>query len=92
MQLSTIKYGPAYLIELLVPVSELPGRSRLRSADSFMLDVPRTKSSVGSRAYPSLVLGPGMTCLSVSELHQISRYSNASLRLTFLILLFVEQS
>ena len=34
------KYGPAYLTELLVPVSELPGRSRLRSADSFKFDVP----------------------------------------------------
>ena len=45
------KYGPAYLAELLVPVSQLPGRSRLRSADSFMLDVPRVKSSVGSRAF-----------------------------------------
>ena len=50
------KYGPAYLTELLVPVSELPGRSRLRSADSFMLDVPRIKSSVGGRAFT--VSGP----------------------------------
>ena len=45
------KYGPAYLTELLVPVSELPGLSRFRSADSFMLDVPRRKSSVGGRAF-----------------------------------------
>ena len=50
------QYGPAYLTELFVPVSELPGRSRLRSADSFMLDVPRTKSSVGGRAFS--VSGP----------------------------------
>jgi hypothetical protein len=52
------KYGPAYFTELLVglPVSELPGRSRLRSADSFMLDVPRITSAVGGRAFS--VSGP----------------------------------
>ena len=50
------KYGPSYLTELLVPVSELPGRSRLRSADSFKFDVPRVKSAVGSRAFS--VSGP----------------------------------
>ena len=50
------KYGPVYLTELFVPVSQLPGRSRLRSADSFMLDVPRVKSSVGGRAFS--VSGP----------------------------------
>ena len=50
------KYSPIYLTELFVPVSELPGRSRLRSADSFMLDVPRIKSSVGGRTFS--VSGP----------------------------------
>jgi hypothetical protein len=50
------KYGPVYLTESLVPVCELPGRSRLRSADSFKFDVPRVMSSVGGRAFS--VSGP----------------------------------
>ena len=39
-----------------MPVSELPGRSRLRSADSFKFDVPRVKLAVGGRAFS--VSGP----------------------------------
>ena len=50
------KYGPSYITEMLVPVSDLPGRSRLRSADSLKFDVPRVKSAVGSRAFS--VSGP----------------------------------
>jgi hypothetical protein len=63
------KYGPVYLTELLVPVSELPGRSHLRSANSFKFDVRRVKLAVAADFSPSLVLGPGMTCFKVSELH-----------------------
>jgi hypothetical protein len=50
------KYGPAYLTGLLVPVSELPGRTRLRSAESLKFNVPRVKLAVGGRAFS--VSGP----------------------------------
>jgi hypothetical protein len=50
------KYGSVYLTELLVPVSELPGRSRLPSADSFKFEIPRVKLPVGGRAFS--VSGP----------------------------------
>lgn len=50
------KYGPVYLNELLVPVSELPGRTRLRSSESFKFDVPRVKLAVGGRSFS--VAGP----------------------------------
>jgi len=44
-------YGPTYLADLFVPVAELPGRSRLRSAASLTLDVPRVRKSAGDRAF-----------------------------------------
>ena len=50
------KYGPVYLNELLVPVSELPGRTRLRSSDSIKFDVPRVKLAIGGRSFS--VAGP----------------------------------
>ena len=50
------KYGPVYLNELLVPVSELPGRTRLRSSESIKFDVPPVKLAVGGRSFS--VAGP----------------------------------
>ena len=39
------------ILDVVVPLSLLPGRAHLRSADSGQYDVPRTSSSVGSRAF-----------------------------------------
>jgi len=44
-------YAPAYLLDAVVPLSLLPGRANLRSADSGPYDMTRTSSSVGSRAF-----------------------------------------
>jgi len=49
-------YAPAYLLDAVVPLSLLPGRAHLRSADSGQYDIPRTSSSVGSKAFS--VAGP----------------------------------
>ena len=49
-------YAPTYLLDATVPLSALPGRAHLRSADSGRFDVPRVSSSVGSRAFS--VAGP----------------------------------
>ena len=49
-------YAPAYLLDAMAPLSLLPGRAHLRSADSGQFDIPRTSSSVGSRAFS--VAGP----------------------------------
>jgi len=51
-----IGYAPTYLLDATVPLSALPGRTRLRSADSGCFDVPRVSSTVGSRAFS--VAGP----------------------------------
>jgi len=44
-------YAPTYLLDAVVPVSMLPGRTYLRSADSGLYEVPLVSSSVGSRAF-----------------------------------------
>jgi len=49
-------YAPTHILDAVVPVSMLPGRTHLRSADSGLYDVPRVSSSVGSRAFS--VAGP----------------------------------
>ena len=48
--------APVYIRDLLTPVTELPGRSHLRSAASGLYDVPRTRMKFGSRSF--LVSGP----------------------------------
>ena len=48
--------APPYLSVFCRPVSTVPGRRQLRSADSGMLVVPRTKTSTGGRSFS--VIGP----------------------------------
>ena len=48
--------SPEYINKLLVPVSTLPGRERLRSSTSGVFDVPVTKTQFGRRAFS--VAGP----------------------------------
>jgi len=49
-------YVPTYLRDAAVPLSTLPGRAHLRSADSGQYDVPWVSSSASSRAFS--VAGP----------------------------------
>jgi hypothetical protein len=48
--------APPYLVEFCQPVSGIIGRQRLRSADSGMLIVPRTRTVLGARSFA--VQGP----------------------------------
>jgi len=46
--------APAYLADVLHPVTDLPGRRRLRSASSLAVAVPSTRlRTVGDRAFPA---------------------------------------
>ena len=48
--------APRYLADLCVPVAAAPGRQRLRSSSTGTLLVPRTRTSIGQRAFA--VYGP----------------------------------
>jgi hypothetical protein len=48
---SLIGQAPAYLCELLLPVSDIAARSSLRSATTSDLDIPKTRLSFGERAF-----------------------------------------
>ena len=48
--------SPAYLSDSTTRTSSLPGRSRLRSAGTNQVDVPRTRTKFGERAF--VVAGP----------------------------------
>lgn len=48
--------APAYISDLVTPISELTGRSHLRSAAAGEYDVPRTRNRYGQRAFS--VAGP----------------------------------
>ena len=43
--------SPSYIRDLLVPVSEMQGRTRLRSAAAELYDVSFTKTQFGRRAF-----------------------------------------
>jgi len=47
---------PEYITDILLPVSDVAGRSHLRSASNGDYVIPRTRTSVGSRAFS--VAGP----------------------------------
>ena len=52
-------FGPKYISERLIPISEIPVRRKLRSSDSTNLYVPKYKmSSIGKRRFE--VEGPGL--------------------------------
>ena len=52
-------YGPKYISERLIPISEIPERRKLRSSDSTNLYVPKSKmSSIGKRRFE--VEGPSL--------------------------------
>jgi len=56
MQGVTFGYASTYLQHAVVPLSTLPGRAHLRSADTGQYDTPGVSSSAGSRAFS--VAGP----------------------------------
>ena len=43
--------SPSYIRDLLVPVSEMQGRTRLGSAAAGLYDVPFTRTQFGRRAF-----------------------------------------
>ena len=43
--------SPAYLAELMTATADLPGRERLRSANSFRYETPKLKLKFGERAF-----------------------------------------
>ena len=46
--------APAYLSDVLHPVTDLPGRHRLRSASTSAVVVPSTRlRTIGDRAFPA---------------------------------------
>jgi len=48
--------APSYLADVCIPVSSVAGRRQLRSADTRILDVPRTRTAIGARNFA--VAGP----------------------------------
>ena len=56
MHVSVHGAAPVYILNMLTSVTELPGRSHLRSAASGLYDVPRTRTKFGTRAFS--VAGP----------------------------------
>jgi len=44
-------YAPQYLTDMMVPVSQLAGRSHLRSAHKGTYDTPRISTTFGSRSF-----------------------------------------
>ena len=50
-------FAPAYLADVLHPVTDLPGRRCLRSASSLAVAVPSTRLwTIGDRAFPDMEL------------------------------------
>jgi len=45
------RHAPEYLVDMVVPVSHLTGRCHLSSAQDGLLDVPRSRTVFGSRAF-----------------------------------------
>ena len=74
------KLAPPYLADMFTRVSELPGRSRLRSASTASLSVPRTRlASMSKRLFPCVAarirnnLPP-----SVSEKSNLNSFKSAA--------------
>ena len=44
-------HAPEYVVDMVVPVSHLPGRSHLRSAQRCHFDIPRSRTAFGSRSF-----------------------------------------
>ena len=44
-------HAPEYVVDMVVPVSHLPGRSHLRSAQRGHFDIPRSRTAFGSRSF-----------------------------------------
>ena len=43
--------SPAYLADMMTATADLPGRERLRSANSFRYETPELKLKFGERAF-----------------------------------------
>ena len=53
MLLHLVRVGrcPAYLADMMTATADLPGRERLRSANSFRYETPKLKLKFGERAF-----------------------------------------
>ena len=56
MHAAAYNTAPDYISNILTPVSDVAGRSQLRSASNRQYVVPRTRTNIGSRAFS--VAGP----------------------------------
>ena len=52
-------HAPEYVVDM-VPVSHLPGRPHLRSAQRGHFDIPRSRTAFGSRSFSTAAPLPGM--------------------------------
>ena len=69
--------APAYLADVLHPVTDLPGRRRLRSASSLAVAVPSTRlRTIGDRAFPG-------SCIMDMELSNVGSHVVEDTILTF---------
>ena len=51
MHLVRIGRSPAYLADMVTATADLPGRERLRSANSFRYEIPKLKLKFGERGF-----------------------------------------
>ena len=51
MHLVRVGRSPAYLTDMMTATADLPGRERLRSANSFRYEPPKLKLKFGERAF-----------------------------------------
>ena len=72
--------SPSYIRDLLVPVSEMQGRTRLRSAAAGLYDVPFTRTQFGRRAFlvaaPSELNSLPVNIRQISDIRQFKRALN----------------
>jgi len=81
-----VVYGhtPRYLSDMVVPVSHLPGRAHLRSAQRGHFDVPRSRTVFGSRSFSVAV--PQAWNELLADIRQINTFLTFKQHLkTFLI-------
>ena len=51
MHLVRVGRSPAYLADMMTATADLPGRERLRSANSFRYEIPKLKLKFGERGF-----------------------------------------
>ena len=70
MHLVRVGLSPAYLADMMTATADLPGRERLRSANSFRYDTPQLKLKFGERGFS--YAGPKAWNSLPSNLHELT--------------------